>query len=186
MARPTDLTEAVQKGILRALNTGASIRAASNSVGINEATYYRWMARGNAELNRIKEAEQTLANLPRGTAKTKRDAARKATKPLTAEEPFCKFCESVTRARAKVDIQIVSSIVQAAQNGDWRAGAWLMERRGDPEFYKVERTEISGPEGKPIETQALTPDYADPEVRRHAEGLLRLRSGRRRQTNRSK
>jgi len=180
MAKPSALNAKTQRSIFQALNTGASIRAAAESAGIAESTYHSWTARGRKELARIEAAQQALADLPRGTAKTKRDAAKRAVLPIETEKPFVEFVEGATRARASVEVQLINHIVTAAQSGDWRAAAWIMERRGDPEWYKTERHELSGPEGKPIATVNETPNYADPEVRKHAEGLLRARSGRRR------
>lgn len=180
MARISALNAQSQRAIHQALSTGASIRAAAEAAGIAESTYYKWAARGRKELERIEAAQQALAELPRGTAKTKREAAKRAAKPIAAEKPYVEFVEGATRARATIEVQLINHIVTAAQSGDWRAAAWIMERRGDPEWFKTERHEVSGPEGKPIETVNQTPNYADPEVRKHAEGLLRARSGRRR------
>jgi hypothetical protein len=46
MARPTKLTDEVQKQIVRAIAAGAYGEVAAEAAGIHKATLYRWLAKG--------------------------------------------------------------------------------------------------------------------------------------------
>lgn len=50
-------------------------------------------------------------------------------------------------------VDAVTLIQGAARAGDWRATAWLLERRFPQQFGRATRHELSGPEGQPVEFQ---------------------------------
>ncbi|TMR03389.1 hypothetical protein ETD83_10800 [Actinomadura soli] len=104
------------------------------------------------------------------------------------EEPFREFCEAVTRAHAHGQHANVSRIDRAAEGGyvvrrrtrryrdpasgqvveereddlappDWRAAAWLLERRHHEGLARPSHLQVSGPDGGPVE-MAETPGLA--------------------------
>lgn len=63
------------------------------------------------------------------------------------EEPFVTFRTEATRAKADGVRALVATVRKAASQ-DWRAAAWILERREPDDWSK--RTEISGPGGAPV------------------------------------
>lgn len=69
---------------------------------------------------------------------------------------FRQFCKALERANAKAMHRLVTNINEAGKS-DWRASAWMLERRFGDEFAKPQKLEHSGPQGNPI--SLLQGDY---------------------------
>jgi hypothetical protein len=84
-------------------------------------------------------------------------------------------CDSITRARATGRIFLLAKIYDAAAT-DWRAGAWLLERR-DPEGYgPTVRHRIGGdPDGPPVRAESTIDDAV---LLRELAGILDAVTGR--------
>lgn len=88
----------------------------------------------------------------------------------TSDHPvYEKFRNAIARAdalfiRREIENIKVAGRIPNAKTGqiDWRASAWLMERRFQTEFGPKVSQEISGPGGGPIQTESKT--LTDPEV----------------------
>lgn len=80
-----------------------------------------------------------------------------------APEHLRELRESVESARAQAIVRNVKLIQDAATNGTWQAAAWWLER-SQPHMWgrndKV-RAELSGPDGKPIETTVTVKEMRD-------------------------
>ena len=63
---------------------------------------------------------------------------------------YCEFRKAVERAKSQAEVRDIALIDKAAQNGSWQAAAWKLERKFPQKWGRVNRTEISGPEGKPL------------------------------------
>lgn len=63
---------------------------------------------------------------------------------------YGKFLDAVERAKADAEVRDLYLIDQAAQDGSWQAAAWKLERKFPQKWGRVNRTEISGPEGAPL------------------------------------
>ena len=94
------------------------------------------------------------------------------------EEPFVTFRTEATRAKADGIRALVATVRKAAQD-DWRAAAWILERREPDDWSR--RTEITGASGGPVQvdmtalvTQAATAANALPDS---ALGIPDLRNG---------
>lgn len=82
----------------------------------------------------------------------------------SAPEEYRQFCQQLRHSQA-VAMQVhVSSICDAAKR-DWRAAAWMLERRFPEDFARPQQLEHSGPDGKPL--------MPDPEV--NHEVLIRMK-----------
>ncbi len=82
----------------------------------------------------------------------------------SAPPEFRQFCQLLRHSQA-VAMQVhVSSICDAAKR-DWRAAAWMLERRYPEDFARPQQFEHSGPGGKPL--------MPDPEV--NHEVLVRMK-----------
>jgi transposase len=69
------------------------------------------------------------------------------------EEAFRNFREAVEKAKADAEVRDIALIDKAAHDGSWQAAAWKLERKFPNRWGRVTRTEISGPEGKPVEVR---------------------------------
>lgn len=130
MARPTKLTPEVHRAIVTALEAGNYQDDSAAYAGVSTAAYYNWTARGRAERERIEAGE----------------------KARRTEAIFMEFLDAVESARAKAAVRHVANIAKAANDGQWQASAWYLERSYPQKWGRVSRTEISGPQGGPIET----------------------------------
>ena len=74
-----------------------------------------------------------------------------AKKPDASPE-LLEFLESIERAEALAEIDSVTRIRQAADNGTWQAASWLLERKHGERWGRNDkvRQEISGPNGTPL------------------------------------
>lgn len=64
---------------------------------------------------------------------------------------FLEFVEALKRAEAEAEVESVALIRRSAQDGQWQAAAWFLERRKPSEWGRRDRHEISGPNGGAIE-----------------------------------
>lgn len=131
MGRPTKLTPEIHRAIVTALEAGNYQDASAAYAGVSAAAFYRWMERGREERARIETGE----------------------KPRKAEVVFVEFCEAVESARAKAEVRHVANIAKSANDGVWQASAWYLERSYPQKWGRLNRTEISGPDGGPIEAR---------------------------------
>ena len=72
---------------------------------------------------------------------------------------YCEFFAAMERAKARWAAGAAMRITKAGQK-DWKADAWLLERRVK-EFRKPEhRVELTGAKGGPVELQAISREQA--------------------------
>lgn len=117
----TKLTSEIKDAIVSALEDGNYAKVAAESVGVTEQTFYNWLARGEAEKERVE-----------GNARTK---------IKSSEQPFFEFFESVTRARGAAEARAVEKIKDAGEE-DWRAVAWFLERRYSSRWANTQRVDL--------------------------------------------
>lgn len=61
------------------------------------------------------------------------------------------FSEALTRARGLSALQLIETISDASAE-DWRAAAWILERRFPEDFGKT-RVEVTGANGGPVQVE---------------------------------
>lgn len=119
MPRRTSLTPAVSKALCDAMRTGLCLSHAAALVGISPATVREWIRRGEGTDDRP-------------------DA-----------EPFATFATAMRKARADGDVAMVAVINSAAEDGQWRAAAWMLERRNPQQWGRgAQRIEERAPSGR--------------------------------------
>jgi hypothetical protein len=74
--------------------------------------------------------------------------------------------EALQKARADGETRLLARIVKAAEE-DWKAAAWILERRHPESYARIERREVSGPNGDPMKLEVSS--WADL-VRQATEG----------------
>ena len=107
--RPCKLTPALQEKIVELLELGIPPQKVCDRVNIAYSTYREWVQRGNGE----------------------------DPKDRPGNEQFADFSAQVNKAIAVGEINLLQSINNATKN-DWRAAAWVLERRF-PEHWSNNR-----------------------------------------------
>lgn len=135
MARPTKLTKQLTRTVCEHIESGMSIAGACALAGIGESTYHEWVSRG-----------------------------------VAGDAGFVEFAEQTARARARVEMRLLESVEWAAGERvrrralgggenfeideyierDWKAAAWLLERKFPGEYGSRSKVEHSGPGGGAI------------------------------------
>ena len=68
-------------------------------------------------------------------------------------EPYLGFVEQVQRAEDEAE-QILLATIQAQAPQDWKAAAWILERRRPQQWARTQRTELTGANGGAVQMQA--------------------------------
>ena len=136
--RPTKCTPEVIRDFAEYMGAGLYFEDACDLVGVTSRTGYNWLEWGEEALT---GAENDLDAVPE------------------EKQPYAQFFHTV-RARAAAAIaRNLAIIQQAAQkqvDGDWRAAeAFLKMRRPDTWGMRKQSTELSGPDGGPVEVSWL-------------------------------
>jgi hypothetical protein len=102
--RPTKLTQELQSQIVAAIQHGCYVETAAQMVGVAKQTFYDWLKKGA-------RAADTKGKL------------------TAAERRHLEFSDAVKRAMAQSEFRDIHVIDQAAQQGQWQAAAWKLERK---------------------------------------------------------
>ena len=84
------------------------------------------------------------------------------------------FREAVKEAEAEAEARAVANVQLAAQQGQWTASAWMLERKHPERWGRRERREITGADGAPIEIASNVDIHA---VVGRIEEMLALEAG---------
>lgn len=123
--------------IVEALRRGLYVEDAAALVGIHRSTAFDWLARGEEWL------------------------AVEDEKIPDAERPYADFAVAVETARSEAVEVALGSIRRAADEGQWQAAAWFLERTRPGRYSRMERREISGADGGPITLLDLEREVAE-------------------------
>ncbi len=132
--RKTKLTPEVQEKVVRAIENGNYDYIAAQAVGISKATFYAWLARGEAEKERLTKIGARVRK---------------------SETPFLEFLDAIKKAKAASEITQVGIISNASEK-NWQAAAWWLERKHSDRWARKEKRELSGPDGGPIRTEDVS------------------------------
>ncbi len=123
MPAPRKLTAPVAATIVDALRAGNYVEQAVAAAGIHKATYYRWIAQGETDL----EAGEDTAE--------------------------ARLCDAVARASADSEAEYVAMVKAAGERGSWQAATWFLERRYPSRWGKAATPLPDRPTGatKPLE-----------------------------------
>lgn len=135
VGRPSMFTEERRNKIIEYLTAGNYIDTACAAAGISTTTYYNWMERGKNERDRITATSSD---------------------PLPDEAPYLEFVASIERAHADAEARNVAIIQKAAITGTWQAAAWWLERTRPKKYARMEKAEITGPEGGAVRVDVST------------------------------
>lgn len=139
MARHTSLTPEVQAKIIQALECGAYLETAAAYAGIAKCTFFDWMRRGEREIQRREHGKD----------------------PRSSEDVFVDFKYTINEKLASYEIDLLSTIKDAG-NKDWRAPAFLLERRFSDRYSRRQVTSLSVEGGEETTESALIAAIKDP------------------------
>jgi hypothetical protein len=75
-------------------------------------------------------------------------------KGINGEEPYKTFYEATQVAYAEAENALVQTIKNAAKT-NWLPAAWLLERTHKDRYALTTKSEVSGPDGGPVEIVAI-------------------------------
>lgn len=136
MGRQSLLTEERLNQIVNYLRQGAYAEDAAQASGISDVTYYNWLNRGKAEEQRQSQGLD----------------------PNPEEEKYLRFLRAIKTAQAEGAMRHVTNVVRAADDGNWQASAWMLERKNPGKWGRRDRTEHTGLEGGPVRIEVSTVD----------------------------
>ena len=116
MARPTKLTQEKIDEICNWLKLGYYQEDAATMAGISASTYYDWMKKGDDAQKALESGDSS--SLP----------ATQEGDEVEVVNMFQEFSEAVKKARAEAEGAHIRNIRKAADNGNWQASAWWLER----------------------------------------------------------
>lgn len=68
---------------------------------------------------------------------------------------YFEFAEAYELAKAQGETRLLSEITNAVEAGDWRAAAWILERKYPARWSKQNRVEVTGKDGGPLQMQPV-------------------------------
>ena len=130
------LTDDVQDRIVTAIRAGSYLDDAASYAGISRAVVFKWLAQGR-------------------DAQERRDTGSDLT---DFETRLVDFLDAVEKARADAVIRNVGIIQSAAQDGQWQAAAWYLERTNPRKWGRHETVELTGADGGAIQVEHSVKD----------------------------
>ncbi len=159
MGRSTKLTEQLQTRIIEALRSGMTEESAARTAGISPASYWAWKRRAEEALAAGDESESEQKYI------AFRDAVARAW-----DEAHLVLAASVRQAGVPHDVTTTTEVhrpdgrievtTKTVREHDWRAAAWILERRHPQEWAKVQQVELTGADGGPLLVAAEVVDRA--------------------------
>lgn len=67
---------------------------------------------------------------------------------------FPEFSDAVKEAEGAGRVQLIAKIQKAANDGNWQAAAWMLERRDPQNYGRTMRTQVTGADGGPVQMAA--------------------------------
>lgn len=148
-ARPT-LTEKVIESTAQYLAMGMPVEKAARLSGISPSVFYKWQAIGRDEEERRLNGERADRKL----------------------DLYVQFVEGIEKGRGAFVARNLARIDKAAEDGNWQAAAWSLERRYPKDFGRVSRTELTGADGGPVRQETTV--VSDAELARLADEIAGL------------
>lgn len=125
----SEITQEQIDSLCSAIKSGSDLDTASHFAGISNQLVYRWLEFGKIESERIVAGG----------------------KPLKGEAKYLAFWDDLKKARADAVVRNVAFIQKAAQEGNWQAAAWWLERAVPEHYGKNQIAKPKATDNKQIE-----------------------------------
>jgi len=140
----------VKEQILAAVSAGDSLKNAALAAGVSIETLMLWNLKGREDVKAGRESIYTefLQEITRAKAKGRVNLialVQKGARDITHEE---RTVEPDGSVRTKTRLM----------RGDWKAASWLLAVKYRAEFGKVERYEVTGADGGPLDVRVEVPE----------------------------
>ena len=112
MARKLTLNDELIDNLCKCIGNGLSNKDACAMCGITEDTFYKW----------LREAENTKSKINHRDIKIK-------------------LAESLKKAESQFKAYHLDNITKSSK-GDWKASAWILERKYPKEFARIDRNAV--------------------------------------------
>lgn len=176
--RPSKLDASTQQVICAAIRRGLGYEPAARMAGIRYSTLRNWINRAEAELERLKKPRtrpktsetpylEFLDELQRAEAEgenTNADIIGEAARggqTVTKSEKYQKRVWD-KNSQGFVVVEETETTKTETATPDWRAAAFILERRHPDRWGRQVKTEISGPGGKPVPIQITNIEAVSP------------------------
>lgn len=172
MGRPTKLDAKLQRQIVKALKTGATIADVCRHVGIHRDTFYEWLKRGEAGEAPYSDFSDAVTRAQEAAKMAAIGTLRTAMSPWTQTE---KTVETFTETRFRrngepYEYKRMKTVeTKRRMQGDWRAAVEYLKRRYKDEWG--DRLEVDW--RRELEQAGLDPDAQLDELTRQFEEHLR-------------
>lgn len=145
---PTKLTQEVITQISNGIKAGAYVETVVASLGIEKATFYKWLKLGNKQSHGLCKALVNAVHKAFADSEL-RDllAIEKAAHGSKTEYVRDKDGNLVTDSNGKIFIEKLGA------KPDWKASAWRLERKFPKRWGMHHKVELTGAEGGPIKTE---------------------------------
>lgn len=180
MGRPSLLTPMVLQMLTVSLRASANVKLACQHARVGEATYHGWCRRGRADLVELADSLGVAAD----------EVDLGSVENLEGDWPYVHFLHETTKARNDFQLANLAVITAAAQGNNprttereiikyeqgveverkvetvtvserqWSAAAWLLERRFPDDYARTVRSEVSGPDGGPVQVEGSSASEA--------------------------
>ena len=85
----------------------------------------------------------------------------KTDEPKPSEKLYLEFLDMMERAYDEATLRKVAVITKSAENGDWRAASWWLERTRPAKYGVKAQIEHTGENGEPIRVQVEIGDLEE-------------------------
>lgn len=164
MARPhaVDLTDDLIELAAEGYRTGLPMEQVAASINVHKRTLQRWISAGDDEIARRDDhPNDEPPNNPRLDAFVTLATAIKAADSRFVQENLLLLRRAATQGNVKKRVVTTKrdgtqTVEETIGEPAWQAAAWLLERRHTAQFGRQIRQEISGPDGGPVQVDAVT------------------------------
>lgn len=148
MGRSSILRDKIREDICEAIAAGVSREGAAHASGVSSASLYRWIKRGEAEIEKIEARDdgEPIEGEPDLTMQTER---------------CMMLVLGIWQAEARFERDSVKKIAERAQR--WQGVAWLLARRFPKLYGALAADEISGGRSGVVVMPELEDDEAESE-----------------------
>lgn len=165
MAQPLKLTPEVQTQIVESIRAGACAEIAVRHAHIGVSTYYKWTKRARAAIANTNgdeppETERLYIEFLEAVTYAKDEAEIELVHSIREAGLGRPYEKTKTTTETWIDSKGIERekttvTVEEGEEHDWRAGMALLERQHRERWGRPSRLEVTGPEGGPIEVDAV-------------------------------
>jgi hypothetical protein len=152
VGRPPECTQELIKKIVSSILVGNYFETACASAGIHKTTAYDWLKKGAREPGSIFEQFSNAVEKAQADGES-RDVMVIEMQAHGAPAQYNEMGQQIREAIPR----------------DWKAAAWRLERKHPKKWGRMDRHEVTGQDGKPIEVKTFTGLIADLEARMKKE-----------------